>query len=66
MLSALRVFIVSLTLITLKSKFSRLLEIFSDGVSGEKATVYCLDRRFGIWGEVRIMQIIFLQAEFHG
>jgi hypothetical protein len=56
--------VIFLTLITLKSKFSRLLEISYAGLSGEKVTGYCLDRLFGIWGEVRILQIFFSRQDF--
>jgi hypothetical protein len=29
-------------------------------------TDYCLDRLFGIWGESKIVEIMFLQVGFHG
>jgi hypothetical protein len=51
---------------TWKPKPSRLLEISSAGVSGGKVMDYCLDRFFGIWGEGKIVEIIFLQVGFHG
>jgi hypothetical protein len=51
---------------TLKPKFSRLLEISSAGVPGGKATNYYIDRLFGIWRKDKIVEIIFLQVGFHG
>jgi hypothetical protein len=47
---------------TLKPKSSRPLEIFSAGV---KVTDYRLYRFFGIWGEEKLMEILFLQIGFH-
>jgi hypothetical protein len=51
---------------TLKPTSSRLSEISSVGMAGRKMTNYCLVRLFGIWGEGKIVDIIFLQVEFHG
>jgi hypothetical protein len=51
---------------TLKPKFSRLLEISSAGVSGENVTDYSRERLFRIWGEGKIVEIIFLQVGFNG
>jgi hypothetical protein len=31
-----------------------------------KMAYYCFDRLFEIWGEFKIMEILFLQVEFHG
>jgi hypothetical protein len=31
-----------------------------------KVTDYCLDRLFGIWGEGKLVEIMFLQVGFHG
>jgi hypothetical protein len=31
-----------------------------------KVTDYCPDRLFGIWGEGKIVETIFLQVGFHG
>jgi hypothetical protein len=51
---------------TLKPKSSRLVEISSAGVSGGEVTDYCFHRLFGIWGEGKVVEIIFLQVGFHG
>jgi hypothetical protein len=50
----------------MKPKSSRPLEISSPGMSGGKVTNYCLDRLFEIWGEGKIVEMIFLQVGFHG
>jgi hypothetical protein len=65
LLGAVRMAVICLTLMTLKLKFSSPLEISSAGVSGGKVTNYCLDRLFGIWGEGKIVEIIFLQVGLH-
>jgi hypothetical protein len=51
---------------TLKPKSSRLLEISSAGVSVGKVRDYCLYWLFGIRGEDKTVDIIFVQVEFHG
>jgi hypothetical protein len=53
-------------LMTLKPKSSRLLETSSAGMSWGEVTDYCPYWRFGICGEGKIVEIIFLQVGFHG
>jgi hypothetical protein len=66
-LGAVQMIVICLMLIMLKPKFSRLLVISATGMSGGgKVTDYCLYRLFGIWGEGKIVEIIFLEAGFHG
>jgi hypothetical protein len=64
-LGAVREAVICLTLMTLKPMSSRLLDISSAGCQG-KVTDYCLYTLFGIWGEGRIVEIIFVQVGFHG
>jgi hypothetical protein len=47
-------------------KFLRLLEISSSGVSGEMVKDNCLNRLFGILGEGKVVEIIFLLVGFDG
>jgi hypothetical protein len=51
---------------TLKPKPLRLMKISSAGVSRRKVIDFHLDRLSGIWGESKIVAIIFLQVRFHG
>jgi hypothetical protein len=64
-LDAVQVVIICLKLMTLKPKSSRLVgNIFCWCVWG-KARDYCRDRLSRIWGEGKIVEIIFLQVGFH-
>jgi hypothetical protein len=62
---ALRLFVNCLTLMTLKPHLKAVGNIFCWRVLG-KMTDYCLDMLFRIWREGKILEIIFLQVEFHG
>jgi hypothetical protein len=63
---ALRLVVNCLTLMTLKPKTSRLLEISSRWRFCEKVTSYCHGRLLKMCGEGKLLEIIFLQVGFHG
>jgi hypothetical protein len=65
LLGAVRVVVICLMLMTLKPKFSKSAGNISHWRVWGKVTDCCLYWIFGIWGDRKIVETIFVQVEFH-